>query len=160
MDFRLLTDDDLNAMRLAPKLIVNPRARWVIKGTHREKNFVLHDARDATQAYRIFLRVSSTNPSVFSVGLTRVWSAEMTLILARYNGPYHSHRNILERIKVPVGHHRHLATHRYINAGLDADGYAESVSDYNSVGSAFERLCRDCGIAWFESSSFQPELAV
>jgi hypothetical protein len=158
MDFQLLTDEVLEAMRRTPKIIVNPRARWVPKGAHREKNFSLHDARDATQTYRLFLRVSATNQTVFSVGLARVWAPEATLILARYNGPYHPHRNVLERTKVPAACHRHLATRRYIAAGLDADGYAESVSDYNCVEGAFHCLCRDCGIASLEHNPFQPEL--
>ncbi len=158
MDLELLTDDDLDAMRRAPKVIVNPRARWVRKGGHREKNFTLHDARDATQAYRLFVRISETNETVYSVGLARVWSPEATLVLVRYNGPYHPHRNIVERTKVPAGCHRHLATHRYIEAGLDADGYAEPVSHYNSVESAFDSLCRDFEIAPHAFNPFQPEL--
>ncbi|SAL73692.1 hypothetical protein AWB71_04711 [Caballeronia peredens] len=158
MDLQRLTDDDLESMRRAPKIIVNPRARWVTKGGHREKNFSLQDACDPTQTYRLFLRISSSNPAVFSAGLARVWSSEATLILARYNGPYHPHRNIIERTKVPAGCHRHLATHRYIDAGLDPDGYAEPVSEYNSVEGAFECLCKDCGISSLEYNPFQPEL--
>jgi hypothetical protein len=157
MDLQLLTDDDLEAMRRAPKIIVNSRARWATKPGHREKNFMLHDARDATQCYRAFLRISLTNPIVFSVGLTRVWAPDEALVLVRYNGPYHPHRNIVERTRVPAGCHKHIATHRYIQAGLDADGYAEPIHLYNSVEGAFDCLCRDCGIAANELNPFQPE---
>ncbi|AQG99741.1 hypothetical protein A9R05_13635 [Burkholderia sp. KK1] len=82
MELHLLTDDDLDAMRRAPKTIVNPHAKWSEKAGHREKNFVLHDARDATQAYRI----SSTNPTVFSAGLRRVFSADESIVLMRTTG--------------------------------------------------------------------------
>lgn len=158
MDLKLLTDDDLESMRRAPKTIVNPRARWVTKGGHRERNFMLHDTRDATQSYRLFLRISLTNRSVFSAGLARVWPPEETLVLVRYNGPYHPHRNVLERSKVPPGCHRHLATHRYIAADLDPDGFAEAVSGYNSLDGAFQCLCKDCGIASLALDPLQPEL--
>jgi hypothetical protein len=158
MDIQLLTDNDLDAMRHAPKVIVNPSSRWKIKGAHQEKSFLLRDARDATQEYRLFLRVSSTNTNVFSTGLTRVWSSDETLILVRYNGPYHPHRNILERTKVPAGCHRHLATQRYIVAGLDFDGFAEPAAGYNSVEGAFGVLCNDCNVATPEHNPLQPEL--
>jgi hypothetical protein len=157
MDIRLLTDDDLDGMRFAPKIITNPRARWVTKGAHREKNFLLHDARDATQSYRLFLRLSAIKTTAFSVGLARVWSPDETLILVRYNGPYHAHGNAIEGNKVPLGCHRHLTTQRYIHAG-HADGYAEATAEYNSVEGAFECLCRDCGISALTHDPFQPEL--
>ncbi|WP_244826392.1 MULTISPECIES: hypothetical protein [unclassified Caballeronia] len=158
MDFLLLTDDDLESMRHAPKSIVNKGARWVTKGGHREKNYVLHDARDMTQVYRLFLRVSLTRASAFSVGLARVWSPDATLVLVRYNGPYHGHRNVIERVKVPLGCHKHVATERYIRAGHDPDGYAESVYDYNSVEGAFDCLCRDCSVDLLDYNPFQSEL--
>ncbi|WP_160110319.1 hypothetical protein [Caballeronia arvi] len=119
---------------------------------------MLHDARDATQAYRLFLRVSVTNGSVFSAGLARVWASDDVLILSRYNGPYHAHRNIIERTKVPFGCHRHIATQRYIVAGFDADGFAEPTSGYNSIEGAFECLCRDCGVASPDYHPLQHEL--
>ena len=158
MDIRLLTDDDLEGMRRSPKIIVNPRAKWITKGVHREKNFTLHDARDATQGYRLFLRVSTIKSIAFSVGLTRVWSPEETLILARYNGPYHAHGNVIEGNKVALGCHRHLTTQRYIQGGHRVDGYAEAIDEYNSVEGALECLCRHCGIASLEYDPFQPEL--
>ncbi len=76
MDLLLLTDDDLEAMRRAPKVIVNPRVKWKEKGAHRERNFQAFDERDATQEYQLFLRVSTTNPCVFLAGLARVWPTD------------------------------------------------------------------------------------
>lgn len=158
MDFQSLTDDDLEAMRQAPKIVANPNAQWVLKGAHREKNFILHDAFNAAEAYRIFLRISVRRDDVFSVGLARVWAADKVLILTRYNGGYHPHRNVLERTKVPAVCHRHIATQRYIQACLDPDGYAEAISGYNSVESAFRCLCIDSGVASLDYQPFQPEL--
>jgi hypothetical protein len=158
MDFHRLTDDDLNAMRRAPKKIINPSARWVTKGGHREKNFTLHSIDNAEETFRVFLRVSATRIHVFSVGLARTFPDDEVLVLARYNSGHHAHRNILERTKVPAVCHRHLATHRYISAGLDPDGYAEPIYDYNSVEGAFECLCRDCGIVATHENSLQAHL--
>jgi hypothetical protein len=159
MDLQLLTDADLDGMRCAPKIIVNPRARWVAKGAHREKNLALCDARDPTQSYRLFVRLSATRQSAFSVGLARVWSSDETLMLTRYNGPYHAHENVLEQTKVPIGCHRHITTQRYIRAGLKADGYAEATREYQSVEGAFECMCRDCGVIALNFDPFQTELA-
>lgn len=158
MDFQTLTDLQLDAMRRASKNITNPAARWVTKGGHREKNYALHDVDSPPETYRVFMRVSATNASVFSVGLARVYSPEEVLVLVRYNGSYHSHRNILEGTRLSIGYHRHLTTQRYIAAGLDPTGYAEPVSDYNSVEGAFDCLCRDCGIAAPKVDPFQIHL--
>ncbi|MBB5402663.1 hypothetical protein [Paraburkholderia youngii] len=152
MDFGAYTDAQLDDMRATLKTIVNPAARWVTKGSHREKNFQLVALRDIDEKYRVFVRVSEHNPSVFSAGLVRVFDAERSLVLARYNGGYHPHRNVLERTKVPAICHRHLATQRYIQAGLDPDGFAEPIEGYNTVEGAFEILSRHCGIAGEESA--------
>lgn len=127
MDFQTLSDFDLDAMRLVSKTIMNPAARWVTKGGHREKNFVLCDTASPAAQYRVFLRVSATRSNVFSVGLARTYSSEEVLILVRYNSGHRPHRNILERTRVPAVCHRHLATQRYIRAGLDPDEYAEPI---------------------------------
>ncbi|CAN7418007.1 hypothetical protein [Paraburkholderia hospita] len=146
MDFTILTDADLDDMRLTAKTFANPGARWVTKGAHKERNFQLWANRDDMEKYRVFARISVTRDSVFSVGLVRTYPSGESLILVRYNGGYHAHRNIIERNKVPAVCHKHVATARYIAAGLDADGYAEAIDDYNSVEGAFACLLRDCGI--------------
>lgn len=146
MDFSLLTDADLDDMRQTPKTIVNPTARWVTKGSHRQKDFNVTAVRDPDETYRIFLRVSEHNDSVFSAGIVRTFPSGEGLVLARYNGGYHAHRNVLERTKVPAVCHRHVATERYIHAGLDPDGFAEPITGYNTIEGAFDRLRCDCGL--------------
>jgi hypothetical protein len=158
MDFQTLSDIDLDAMRRAPKMIANPAARWMPKGGHKEKNFLLRHSTSPTETYRVFVRVSSSNVGVFSVGLARTFSADEVLVLVRYNGAYHSHRNVLEGTKVPAAYHRHMTTQRYIRARLDPSGYAEPISDYNSADGAFDCLCRDCNIAPVYSNSLHATL--
>ncbi|WP_186032034.1 hypothetical protein [Burkholderia gladioli] len=149
MDFTQFTDIDLDDMRATPKTIVNTTARWVPKGSHRQKDFTAVAHRDEGEVYRIFLRVSEHNGSVFSAGIMRIFPSGDNLVLARYNGGYHPHGNIIERTKVPAVTHKHLATERYIRAGLDPDGYAEPITGYNDIDGAFATLRRDCGIADF-----------
>lgn len=155
MEFAEFTDAELDDLRSTRKTIHNANARWVAKGGHREKNFNLVADRDPQERYRIFLRVSVTNGAVFSAGLVRVFASDQSLILVRYNGGYHPHRNIIERTKVPAVCHKHIATARYILAGYDADGYATSATGYNSVEGAFEVLCKECGVTWPASAEFQ-----
>jgi len=140
------------------KVIDNPHARWVGKGGHKEKNFLLSDAAFPSIRYRIFVRVSATRSSVFSVGLIRVYAPDENLVLLRYNGGYHAHGNIIEKNKVPAVCHKHIATERYIKARLDPAGYAEPITDYNSVEGAFDCLCRDCGVPPLKPDSSQPKL--
>lgn len=156
MAFGEFSDADLDDMRTTPKSILNPTARWVTKGGHREKNYQLVAQRDPEECYRIFVRVSASRASVFSVGLARVFPSEKSLVLLRYNGAYHSHRNVIERNVVPPVYHRHIATQRYILAGNDPDGYAEPIERYNSVDTALDCLLRDCGIPSPSSPNQQP----
>lgn len=146
MDFATITDAQLDDMRETPKTITNTGARWVAKGSHKEKNYHLVADRNNEEKYRIFVRISEHNATVFSAGLVRVFAGDQTLILARYNGGYHPHRNVIEATKVPAVCHRHVTTERYIQAGHDPDGFAEARTDYNNVEGAFAALCRQCGI--------------
>lgn len=146
MDFATITDAQLDDMRATPKTLVNPSARWVPKGSHKEKNYHLVAQRNIDEKYRIFVRLSEHNAEVFSAGLVRVFGTDETLVLTRYNGAYHPHRNVLERTKVPAVCHRHIATERYIKAGLDPDGFAEAIADYNTVDGALATLFQHCGV--------------
>lgn len=151
MDFTTLTDAQLDDMRCTPKTISNPGARWVTKGSHREKNYHLVATRNSEEKYRVFVRVSEHNESVFSVGIIRVFGPDEALVLARYNGGYHPHRNVIEKTKVPAVCHRHIATERYIKAGHDPDGFAEPINDYNTVEGAIATLCQHCCIGTEDS---------
>jgi hypothetical protein len=86
-----------------------------------------------------------SNPDVFSVGLC-LMLAEGDLLLCRYNSGHHSHRNILEKQKLSFVNHQHLATARYVAAGLDIDGYAVARIDYSTVDGALALLLEECNI--------------
>ena len=65
--------------------------------------------------------------------------------LRRYNGKSHEHTNKIEGLTF-YDYHIHTATLRYQEAGFDADGYAESSTEYADLQSAGDCLKRDCSI--------------
>ncbi|CAG2132286.1 hypothetical protein [Cupriavidus numazuensis] len=157
VDFSHLTDADLDRLRREPKKVENPSARWATKGGHREKNYQVRAIDDETAKYRVFVRVSVSNPAVFSVGLVRLFHSGGALVLVRYNGAYHPHRNVIERNKLPAATHRHIATERYIRAGYDPDGFAELFEGYTTVDGALHCLVRDTLISGLSTSPDAPQ---
>lgn len=156
MALSTLTDADLDRMRADPKRVINPRARRIEKRGHIEQNFDVVSREDATITYRLFFRQSIIRPEVFSVGLIRTFLSGETLILVRYNGGYHTHRNVIERVSLPAATHRHLATERYITGGHDPDGYAELSVGYHTAEGALHRLATDCNISGLSTEPDHP----
>lgn len=140
----LLTDAQLDELRAEPKKKASS-TRAKDKMGHTGRQYELVSASNLDRRYRLFIRQSTSNPDVFSVGLS-VLMSDGELILCRYNSGHHGHRNILEKIKLPAAHHQHIATHRYIAAGLDADGFAIPRPEYNSVDGALAFLVQECNI--------------
>lgn len=145
-----LTDQDLDEMRNENK-IKSSFTREKTKIGHIERSYDLVAVSDRKRSYQLFTRKSITNHMVFSVGLTLVLP-EKNLILCRYNGGYHGHKNILESTKLPIQSHRHITTARYIAAGLSPDGYAEIVSDYTTMEDALKIVLNICNISGIPSS--------
>jgi hypothetical protein len=140
----LLSDSHFDALRGELKRKASgTRQKEKLGNTGRQYELAATDNPD--RRYRLFVRQSSSNPDVFSVGLC-LSLPDGDLLLCRYNSGHHGHRNILEKEKLPCAHHQHLATARYVAAGLDIDGYAVSRSDYNSVDGALAFLVQECNI--------------
>lgn len=140
----LLADSHFDALRReSKKKASGTRQKEKLGSTGRQYELAAADNSD--RRYRLFVRQSSSNPDVFSVGLCLILP-DGDLLLCRYNSGHHGHRNILEKEKLPCAHHQHLATARYVAAGLDIDGYAISRSDYNSVDGALAFLVQECNI--------------
>lgn len=140
----LLSDQQLDALRKEPKVKVSA-SRGKEKLGHTERQFELAAVKNDERRYRVFVRQSASNPDVFSVGLTLLLP-ENDLVLCRYNSDHHSHRNKLEKEKIPCTFHQHIATHRYIAAGLDVGGFAIIRTEYNSVDGALALLVQECNI--------------
>ena len=92
--------------------------------------------------FKVVIRKNLLDPLDFSVVLVYLPREEgKGFILRRYNGK-HIHRNHLEGNELH-DFHVHMATERYQQAGLKAEGYAEVSGGYASVQQATECLFRD-----------------
>ena len=77
------------------------------------------------------------------MGLTLILP-EQDLVLCRYNGANHTHRNRIENTKLGFGHYIHVATARYITADMDPDGFAEPTDRFQDAFSALACMVTDC----------------
>jgi hypothetical protein len=139
-------DDRLNYLRKVPKRVRNPGAiyREVLKS--RKKQYELTGPDN--EFFEVYLRQNLT-PDMeddFSCGLLFHLATGETLTLCRYNGPSHMHVNSIEKQKLENVCHIHLATARYIRAGLKAEKYAEATDRYWTLEGALHCLVQDCNI--------------
>lgn len=137
-----MTDDELDQARRCPKRRI-ASTRPKAKQAFMEQQFTLEDAQG--RLYRLFKLWQPERRGFFSVGLA-LRGAPDDLVLCRYNGRFHGHGNRLERTRFPAQMHIHTATARYIDAGLDADGFAAPTNRYEDVDSALRCLVLDCNI--------------
>lgn len=140
----LVSDEVFDALRSEPKRKASS-TREKVKAGHLEQQYELVSVASPERRYRLFLRQSTSNLDVFSVGLTLIMP-EGDWVLCRYNSAHHGHKNILEKEKVPMTFHQHLLTQRYIAAGLESKGYAIARSEYNSFGTALALLVKECNV--------------
>ena len=160
MDYDDLSGRALEQLRCEPKRVENPRARTIRKAGHEERNFELRSEASEERTYRLFVRQSTFRPAAFSVGLVLCTPSGGTVLLARYNGGSHAHRNRVERQRLPPGPHRHLTVRRYLDAGLRPDGYAETDGRFVSLAAALRCLIADCGIQGMPSDPDQGMLDI
>lgn len=151
-------DLQLEAMRVEPKRVLSGRAREVAKRGHFERNYDAVSVSDDTHRYRIFVRQSRFELSAFSAGLLRIFHSGESLILTRYNGPYHSHRNRLEGTRLGAMCHRHVAKASYMLQGMDPDGFAEPDQRFDTAESALRCLLGDCNVDGLDLPPHQSEL--
>ena len=113
MTEQLLSDDELEHYRTAPKRITNPRARWVAKpGRHEQRNFEAVSEIDDRVRFRVYQRRNLDDERDFSCGLVLVGSGGRPLSLMRCNGANHRHGTIDFRCHV----------HRATAAAIARDG--------------------------------------
>jgi hypothetical protein len=141
----VLTDGIFDALRAEPKRKTSG-TRAKEKMGHIEQQFELASFEVPDRHFRLFIRQSSSNSVVFSVGLTLV-RPEGDLILCRYNSGHHGHKNILERERLPAACHQHILTERYVSAGLEHKGFAVLRTEYNSIDGALALLVAECNVA-------------
>lgn len=143
-DIHTLSDMELEFFRTEAKRKASG-SREKAKMGHSGREFELTSELNPDRRFRLFIRQSTSNSAVFSVGLALILAGS-DLRLCRYNSDHHGHRNILEKQRLPPMFHKHIATARYIAAGLDSDGFAEPATGYSTVQGALSRMLADCAI--------------
>lgn len=99
----------------------------------------------AGSSFRLLIRQSLFNPLDFSVILAYLPENVTGLFrLRRYNGKSHEHTNKIEK-NTFYEFHIHTATERYLERGMDEDGFAEPTSRFSDLTGAINCMIEDCG---------------
>ena len=154
-----LTDAKIQSLLIKEKVVVNPRARQKHEAKHTRQDFEVK-SKDGADDFRLFIRQSLVIQAGFSVGLVWISPSKEEAILMRCNGSDYLHRNRIEGSNFDEEFHIHIATERYVSAGLRAESYAEISKDYQNVNDAKHHLCRACNISGFEKDSDEKTMSL
>lgn len=141
-----MTDAEIDQLLKMPKTVKNPGARSKKQKGSDQINYEV--VSDSGEQFRLIKRQNLRVEDDFSCGLLYVKENGETVMLARYNGSSHVHRNPLG--DAPDSHmqcHIHRATERYIAAGRKAEHFAEPTDRYSDVEGAFSAILSDCKIS-------------
>ncbi|MFY3300226.1 DUF6978 family protein [Achromobacter xylosoxidans] len=141
----LLTDEQIDRLLRMPKQVTNPKAR---KKVQRGSEQINYDVVGDGARFQLFVRQNQRLENGFSCGLLLLSDSGEKVVLTRYNGSDHEHRNPLDKErKMPHCCHIHRATQRYMEAGRKAEHYAEATDRYSSVDGALLALISDCNVS-------------
>ena len=146
MGLEAISQEKIDQLLQIPKKVKNPSAREKQKGVHTEKNYKVV-SEDGGISFNLFLRQNTLIKDDFSCGLIWNMPSGETLVLARYNGRSHPHKNHLENEKLTACFHIHKAQEKYLLAGRKAEGYAEETDRYSSLKDALRCLLLDYNIS-------------
>ena len=153
---RLYTDEELDALRIMPKRIDNPRSRWSEKPagapSHQQRSFKARGGGDEQSVFEIYQRQNIQDDTDFSCGIVHVALDGSRLTLARYNGSGHEHGDILYRP------HIHRATEKAIASGRRPEREAEETDRYQTLEGALACLLEDFSIAGLRAEHDHPRL--
>lgn len=156
MIIKLYTTAELDQLRLAPKRIRNPRARWSDKPptrpVHRQRNFEAVEEGDRTVEFRIYQRQNLSDEHDFSCGIIYLPRGGESLTLARYNGPSHEHGDIAYRP------HIHRASEGAILAGRKPESEAAATDRFRSLDGALACLVEDFRVIGLSPMEAHPRL--
>ncbi len=145
MTARLYSEEELNALRLAPKRVTNPGSRWSEKPSgapvHRQRSFKATGEGAAGTRFDLYQRQNLLDEADFSSGIALVSVDGARLTLARYNGPSHEHGDICYRP------HIHRANAESIATGSKPERHAEETDRFVTLEGAFACLIEDFNIA-------------
>ena len=149
MAFESLTDDKIADLLNCAKRLTNPNARKKQKDGHEQLSYRIVALDGTNYEFELYkrqnLRVGMEDD--YSCGISWVAPNGETLTLKRYNGPNHDHPNHLEKVRLGLNCHIHIATEKYLKANKKAEGFAEVTDRYNSLEGAMHCLVIDCKIS-------------
>ena len=145
MNIETLTDEIIDQLLKEPKLVQNKRKKISQKMQHEERNYDVI-SEDGENSYTLIVRQSRLQISNYSCGLKLNAKSSQSIMLVRYNGEGHPHRNPLEKENFEGKCHIHRATERYIKAGRKPEMYAEITQRYANSLEALKCLIEDCNI--------------
>ena len=156
MSTRLYTQAEIEELRSLPKRVANPQARWSEKPkarpAHRQRNFQAVGEVDGDVRFLIYQRQNLLEENDFSCGIAYCPRGGKPLTLARYNGPGHTHGDILWRP------HIHRATEEAIAAGRKPESQATETDRYSTLEGALACLIEDFSLAGMTAQADQPRL--
>lgn len=144
MPLESVTEKLISKLKSCPKYVVNPDSPFRVGGGITRCIFDVA-AVGGGNLFELYLRDNrnSLKRSNFSCGLIWVSPATERLTLCRYNGDSHCHVNLLEKEEIVHQYHIHLATERYITAGLKPEAYAVPCNAYTTLAGALKCLADD-----------------
>jgi hypothetical protein len=147
----ILTDSEIKTLISQPKKILlefdDCFDGMKPKKGHTEFDYTINNSDGS--CFIVKLRQSIHNGLNFSAILAyRLVNTNTLVILTRYNGKNHYHRNPIEKTAPFYDFHIHLATERYQSIrGRKAEHYAVKTDRYSSLREAFECLISDCNVS-------------
>lgn len=152
----IYSQSDLDHYQRLLKVVKNPKARWHIKPksrpSHRQKNHRVIVQDDKSILFGIYLRQSLEKEHDFSCGIRLILADGSSLVLARYNGSGHAHKEIMFKP------HIHMATEETIASGKGADSHAEETDRYETLEGALACLTDDFMVSGMKAHHDAPKL--
>jgi hypothetical protein len=144
---RVISDARIQALLAERKVLPKDfRSVLALKAINRQEKADLDLSGASGSRFRLMLRRAELNQLDFSVILAYILpDTNGLLLLRRYNGKSHEHRNVLERGPVFYDYHIHTATERYQQAGYKPEHYAEITNRYADLTGALDCMIADCG---------------
>jgi len=163
MAFESLTDDKIADLLNCPKKLTNPNSKSKDINGNKQTNYRVIALDGSNHEFEVYKRQNLREgmEDSFSCGISWVSPTGETLTLKRYNGPSHDHPNHLEKTKLGLNCHIHIATEKYIQANRKAEGFAEVTDRYKTLDGALHSLVTDCKISGIKTnpdSANQPTL--
>ena len=150
MNIKLYSDQELTDLKLMPKRVTNPGARWSEKPGHRQRNHQAVGQQGQEVHFLVYLRQNSQDDSDFSCGIVYQPLGGKRLTLARYNGPSHPHGDIDYRP------HIHSATAGAIASGKKPESEAEETDRFETLEGALRCLIQDFKLTGLTSPGPDP----